>query len=170
MSHTIGGLDPWTRVALTEIGAVVRYLRGQHGLSQRVMGERSGLSQSTVSRLENGLLPGLRLAWLARVFVGLHRDSGPWGARNWQAPSPAGWELLIQRFAATGQLAQRMREAELKRAESIGRLMQQQASRKARWTTREREPAGKDGEDRRPAAAEGSPASSPDGTLQHRGR
>lgn len=140
----MGGIDPWTHLALAEIGEVVRYLRAQHGMSQRVMTERSGLSQSSVSRLENGLLPGLRLAWLARVFVGLHRDSGPFGARSWEVPSPAGWELLIQRFAASGHLAERMRDAELKRAESINRLMQLQASRKARWSAREREFADKD--------------------------
>jgi transcriptional regulator with XRE-family HTH domain len=83
MSHTLGGLDPGTIAALEELGAGIRYLRQQQLLTQRVLAERCGLSQSTISRLENGLAPGVRVAWLARLFAALERDPGWAGNRPW---------------------------------------------------------------------------------------
>jgi transcriptional regulator with XRE-family HTH domain len=71
MSHTIGGLDEPTREALQVLGQVLRQLRAERGLSQRGLGARCGLSQSTISRLECGLAEGVRVAWLARLLAGL---------------------------------------------------------------------------------------------------
>ena len=71
MSHTIGRLDEPTRDALRVLGVVLRQLRAERGLSQRALGARSGLSQSTISRLECGLAEGVRAAWIARLLAGL---------------------------------------------------------------------------------------------------
>ena len=124
MSHTIGRLDPATEWALEELGEALRRLRWHQGLSQRVIAERCGLSQSTISRIETGKAPGVRLAWLARIFAGYNRDAGPPGARRWEVETPPYYQLLLERFGETGRLAKRMREAELVRERSLARLMQ----------------------------------------------
>ena len=46
---------------LMEFGAAVRRWRVSRGMSQRQLARRVDLSQATVSRLERGLLPGIRL-------------------------------------------------------------------------------------------------------------
>jgi len=138
VAHSIGGLDPWTTAALEELGEVLRGLRTGHHLTQAALAERSGLSQSTISRLEHGLAPGLRLAWLARIFAGYNRGPGPSGAPRWVVPSRPYYELLLERFARGGRLDGRMREAELVRARSIDRLMRLQASRSEARLRRER--------------------------------
>ena len=51
------------------IGAWVRARRRDFGLSQRALAGRSGVSQSIISRLENGLAPGLTLIRLARILL-----------------------------------------------------------------------------------------------------
>lgn len=71
MSHTLGRIDPATREALRILGAVLRQLRLERGLSQRALASRCGLSQSTISRLECGLADGVRVAWIARLLAGL---------------------------------------------------------------------------------------------------
>jgi transcriptional regulator with XRE-family HTH domain len=71
MSHDIGRVDPETREALQVLGQVLRELRGLRGLTQRGLARRCGLSQSTISRLECGLADGVRVAWVARLLVGL---------------------------------------------------------------------------------------------------
>ena len=55
------------------IGDELRRARRGAGLSQRVVGRASGLSHSTVSRIEHGRLPNASIAELARVgaVVGL---------------------------------------------------------------------------------------------------
>lgn len=71
MSHSIGRLDDETRHALRVLGQVLRGLRLERRLSQRALAARCGLSQSTISRLECGLAEGVRVAWIARLLVGL---------------------------------------------------------------------------------------------------
>jgi transcriptional regulator with XRE-family HTH domain len=71
MSHEIGRLDGPTREALVVLGAVLRELRGERGLSQRALADRCGLSQATISRLESGKAEGVRVAWIARLLAGL---------------------------------------------------------------------------------------------------
>ena len=46
---------------LIEFGETVRRWRIANGLSQRRLGSRIDMSQATISRLERGLLPGIRL-------------------------------------------------------------------------------------------------------------
>jgi transcriptional regulator with XRE-family HTH domain len=129
MSHSVGDLDESTVVALEQIGTALRYLRSQHRMTQRVMADRSGLSQSTISRLENGLAPGLRLAWLARLLAGLHRDPGPVGSRPWEPWTPPVSAVLVAPFAPNGRLERLIREAEQDRTQAMARhLMQLQAS------------------------------------------
>jgi transcriptional regulator with XRE-family HTH domain len=71
VAHSIGRLDPETREALQVLGQVLRLLRAERGLSQRALAGRCGLSQPTISRLECGLAEGVRVAWIARLLVGL---------------------------------------------------------------------------------------------------
>jgi transcriptional regulator with XRE-family HTH domain len=127
MSHPIGQLDRETRDALQILGAVLRELRGSRGLSQRSLASRCGLSQSTISRLENGLAEGVRVAWIARILaaldtvVRLRPDDRPLIERShaykhlWQAFSPSAG-------------AARLRARELERRE---RLEAYAASRRA---------------------------------------
>jgi transcriptional regulator with XRE-family HTH domain len=71
MPHDLGQIDYETREALQVLGQVLRDLRGSRGLSQRALAGRCGLSQATISRLECGLADGVRVAWVARLLVGL---------------------------------------------------------------------------------------------------
>ncbi len=50
------------------LGAWIRGARLRSGLTQRQLAWRSGLAQSTVSRLETGKLPGMRLRTLAGII------------------------------------------------------------------------------------------------------
>jgi transcriptional regulator with XRE-family HTH domain len=111
MPHTIGPLDPWTVEALKEIGYALRRLRTRQGLTQHALADRCGLSQSTISRLERGLTPGLRMAWIARLVVGLHRETDARGLGRWQVEAEPAWLALIDRFTRTGNFAQRMQDA-----------------------------------------------------------
>lgn len=61
-------MDPAVRLGREMLGAAVRRARLRHGLSQRQLGWRVALDQTTISRLENGKLKGLRLMLLARVI------------------------------------------------------------------------------------------------------
>ena len=143
MSHSVGELDEWTVVALEEIGAAVRYLRNQQGVTQRVMADRAGLSQSTISRLENGLAPGLRIAWLARLLAGLHRDPGPPGYRSWEVSTSPISTVVINPFVLGGSLDRLVREADAERQQAFEQnLMQLQASLAEGGKRREREFGG----------------------------
>jgi transcriptional regulator with XRE-family HTH domain len=46
------------------------------GLTQRQLGYRVGLNQSTLSRLETGQLRAMRMVTLARIIGTLNRGSG----------------------------------------------------------------------------------------------
>lgn len=108
MSHTVGPIDECTAEALRILGRILYELRRQRGLSQRALAARCGLSQSTISRLENGLAPGVRVAWIARLLAGLDLDIPAPGHEPWNAWAPPGWALLMERFATRGRLAARL--------------------------------------------------------------
>jgi hypothetical protein len=55
--------------ALDEFGAWLRELRLSRALSQGGLAGRSGVPQSTISRLERGLRPRLRASAVARILI-----------------------------------------------------------------------------------------------------
>jgi transcriptional regulator with XRE-family HTH domain len=57
--------------ALAQIGAALRVARLRIPWSQHALARRCGLSQSSISRLEAGKAPTVRVARLARVLVAL---------------------------------------------------------------------------------------------------
>jgi transcriptional regulator with XRE-family HTH domain len=59
--------DPNLRL---KTGAVLRRLRTERGFSQAVLGERSRVSQDTISMVERGL-PGLSFETFMRLAAGL---------------------------------------------------------------------------------------------------
>ncbi|MFN8520311.1 MAG: helix-turn-helix domain-containing protein [Chloroflexota bacterium] len=61
-------MSPHDQRSLTMLGAAVRMCRRQRGWSQRELEERSGVDQTTVSRIERGRVRGtqlIKLAWIA---------------------------------------------------------------------------------------------------------
>jgi transcriptional regulator with XRE-family HTH domain len=108
MPHSFGPIDEPTAEALRVLGRILYELRRQRGLSQRALAARCGLSQATISRLENGLAPGVRIAWIARLLAGLDLDV-PWpGHEPWNAWTAPGWVLLMEQFSLRGRLAGRL--------------------------------------------------------------
>jgi DNA-binding XRE family transcriptional regulator len=57
--------DGAIRVTLEHLGDELRLARLDRGLSQDTLAERSGISQSTISRIERGITPGTGLVTLA---------------------------------------------------------------------------------------------------------
>jgi len=78
MPHEMLNPDPDVETVLENLGSEVRRRRG--GRSQDWVGRACGLSQSTISRLESGQAPSLRLERYARVLAVLEtgRPLGPW--------------------------------------------------------------------------------------------
>ena len=144
MSHTLGGLDPWTQEALRELGGVLSRLRAEAGLTQSALAGRCGLSQPTISKLERGLAPGVRVAWVARLLVGLHRHADP-GQHPWEVRTATTAQLLLRRFATRGALADRMRHADAERRARLTELIQLQASRRKEVYGEERERGARPG-------------------------
>ena len=108
MKYPIHQQDEPTRQALLALGEVFRELRWSRGLTQRKYAQRTGLSQSTISRLENGQAPWLSIVWVARLLAGLDLEPGLLGfnERLVESEEPA-WARMMQRFE------RRRREAEL---------------------------------------------------------
>jgi transcriptional regulator with XRE-family HTH domain len=80
------------------VGDELRRARRGAGLSQRLVGRASGLSHSTVSRIESAALPNASIAELARIgaVVGLHMS-----LRTYPGGDPlrdAGHVKLLSRF------------------------------------------------------------------------
>jgi transcriptional regulator with XRE-family HTH domain len=69
------------------LGADIRRARWQSGLSQAGLEVLSGVDQTTISRLENGLAPGLRLIRLVKIL-------GPIGLGS-LTPSPVSERLKV---------------------------------------------------------------------------
>jgi transcriptional regulator with XRE-family HTH domain len=59
--------DPITQDGVEAIGADIRRLRLAAGVTQRELEELAGLDQTTISRIERGLMPTLRLHRYARL-------------------------------------------------------------------------------------------------------
>jgi transcriptional regulator with XRE-family HTH domain len=57
--------------AMTTIGGLVRYVRVRLGWSQRTLQAYSGVHQSSISRFERGLAPGLRFEAVACMVAAL---------------------------------------------------------------------------------------------------
>lgn len=80
MPHKLLVPDPMVEEVLASLGDDVVRLRAALGRSQAWVGRACGLSQSTVSRLEAGAAPSLRLERYARVLAVLRtgRVLSPW--------------------------------------------------------------------------------------------
>ena len=63
--------DPETQAALDRLGVDIARLRARSGLSQRRLGEIARVDQSTISRFERGLAPGIAITSVARIIVAL---------------------------------------------------------------------------------------------------
>ena len=72
--YSIRDITPHERTALLALGRTMRRARLAHGLTQMRLEERTGVDQTTISRLERGTAPGMRLMWLIRVIVALRLD------------------------------------------------------------------------------------------------
>ena len=119
MGYVTRRIDPQTQQALEALGEVLRQLRGQRGLSQSVLAARSGLNQSTISRLECGKAPGFKVVALAMLLAGLERGED-YAQTVWLQPAVPGWQQLMAMFSTKGKFAAR-RWAE--RAEARERLL-----------------------------------------------
>ena len=64
--------DDLVRLGKLAIGSAVRSGRSRVGASQRLLAERSAISQPVISRLETGRLNGIRWQTLARIIGVLH--------------------------------------------------------------------------------------------------
>jgi transcriptional regulator with XRE-family HTH domain len=69
MAYTIRLLDPKTVAFMKAVGRQVFFARVGQGLSQRHLEHLCGVDQTTISRLERGLAPGLRLERLATIMA-----------------------------------------------------------------------------------------------------
>lgn len=120
---TVEDLEDWTQLTLIQLGLFVRDLRHSKSLTQQRLSERCGLSQSAISRLENGRAPGLRLAWYARALVGLQDDIGIAGQwrRRWTEEAR---QRLIDDFGPGGWLDQQLITSEVARQDVIAEVAQ----------------------------------------------
>ena len=76
------------------LGQAIRYARWRKGWSQAYLGRRAGVPQSTISRLETGMLQGLRWSRLALILAALE---GAWPAHAVEADGslPHPWSRVI---------------------------------------------------------------------------
>ena len=76
-------------------------IRRARGLTQRQLSARSGLAQSTISRLETGKAPWLSAVWIARLLAALDLEPGLMGFGETAVKSSVpGWVILMRRFEA----------------------------------------------------------------------
>ena len=124
MPHGNGAIDDWTIAALREFGDMIRELRRSHGWTQRALARRCGVSQSTISRLEAGLAPGMGVVWVARLLAAMQKDLGN---------DHVDWRLvlereLVRRFAAGGTLDAQMAASAVAHSEWVQILIRERAS------------------------------------------
>ncbi len=62
-----GKFVEWPVPEMVAFGKLVRFSRRSAGFSQFRLAERSGVSQSTISRLERGLVPGMAVWKLVKI-------------------------------------------------------------------------------------------------------
>jgi len=101
MAYRLEDQDPPTREALAALGSAMLEIRRARGLTQRQLSARSGLAQSTISRLETGKAPWLSAVWIARLLAALDLEPGlmGFGATAVKSSVP-GWVILMRRFEA----------------------------------------------------------------------
>ena len=75
--------DELADLGLIAIGRAVQSSRQAAGLSQRRLANACGIDQGSISRLERGLLPGIRIARVARLIATLGRLEIVWVRRVW---------------------------------------------------------------------------------------
>ena len=109
MPYNFCRIHPMATVAMQELGRFVFELRAERGMSQRRLAAASGVSQSMISRVENGKAPGTSVETLARVLAGLDRavEDDPLG---WAVDAPPWSRIMIERFSTRGRLAKRIAE------------------------------------------------------------
>ena len=78
-------VDEAVRVGLIVIGQIARAARLQRGLTQRQLAWRTGLSQSTISKLETGRLRGMRLHTLAAIIGVLRSNPNGVASPGWRS-------------------------------------------------------------------------------------
>jgi transcriptional regulator with XRE-family HTH domain len=66
--------DPEAQRGAAAIGRALRDARLRERVSQRRLEEATGVDQTTISRLERGMAPGLRLERLGRIVDALGGD------------------------------------------------------------------------------------------------
>lgn len=71
MPFQMEDLDPKTSAGLKTLGTAMANLRGSRGFSQHLLSRRSGVSQSSISRLEAGKAPWMRAKHLGRLLSAL---------------------------------------------------------------------------------------------------
>jgi len=69
MAYAVRSPDPGTVAVMKAVGRRVQFARLGHGLSQRQLEVLCQVDQTTISRLERGLAPGLRLERLATIMA-----------------------------------------------------------------------------------------------------
>jgi transcriptional regulator with XRE-family HTH domain len=74
MPYTFRPHDRRVIGAQVAVGRAIQRARVSQLLSQEALEARSSIDQSTISRLERGLAPGLRLDRLAQILAGLGID------------------------------------------------------------------------------------------------
>jgi transcriptional regulator with XRE-family HTH domain len=101
MAYRLEDQDAPTREALAALGSAMLEIRKARGLTQRQLSSRSGLAQSTISRLETGKAPWLAAVWIARLLAALDLEPGlmGFGATAVKSSVP-GWVILMRRFEA----------------------------------------------------------------------
>ena len=99
MEYRLQDQDLPTREALAALGSAFLEIRRARGLTQRQLAHRSGLSQASISKLETGKAPWLRVIWVARVLASLDYDEDLDGFRSAPTPPPdPAWKVLMRRF------------------------------------------------------------------------
>lgn len=129
MGYVVRRIDPLGQEALEALGQVLRRLRRERGLSQVALADRSGVHQSTISRLESGKAPWFKVLTLARILAGLERGRD-YPDTAWVEAATPGWQQLMAAFSTRGRFATTLKA---RRAEARLRLqerMQPQASPK----------------------------------------
>lgn len=69
---------PWSDEVVLWFGEWLRRQRRAASLSQRKLERLSGVDQTTISRIETGQRPGVRLVVVARLLAGIESTSGRW--------------------------------------------------------------------------------------------
>src|SRR3990172_628362 len=121
MGYRLEDQDEPTLEALRVLGATYRSIRDARGLTQRQLSARSGLSQSTISRFENGRAPWLAAVWIARLLAALDVEPGLDGFGTTAVKSPVpGWVVMMKGFEGNRRYRDRQVIAAQARAAPAG--------------------------------------------------